>query len=261
MATTLRKSFTIQLRVIRALLMREILTRYGRDNIGFLWLFVEPMIFILGMTALFASRGGMFISGVPIIPFLVTGYSSVLMWRNAASRCSKAILPNLSLLYHRNVTILDLFLARILLEIAGASMALIAISVLLIGSDFMALPVDILSMVVGWFLLAFFATGLGLIIGSLTELFDGFDRIWQIMTFVSFPLSGAFFMVDWLPKSAQEMALWIPMIHGVEMMREGYYGPMVKAHYSISYLVIVNFTMLFVGLILVYKTKGHVGSE
>ena len=258
--TPFLKSFSIQIRVINALLRREVLTRYGRDNIGFLWLFVEPMIFIVGMTALFAYRG-LFISGIPVIPFLITGYSSVLMWRNAANRCSKAILPNISLLYHRNVTVLDLFLARIVLEIAGASMALIVISSLLIAMGYMALPADILSMVEGWFLLAFFATGLGLIVGALTEMSDGFERIWQIITLVSFPVSGAFFMVEWLPQSAQEMALWVPMIHGVELMREGYYGAMVKAHYSVTYLVVVNFIMLLVGLALVYKAKDNVGSE
>ena len=36
--SSLRRSATIQLRVIHALVMREVLTRYGRHNIGFLWL-------------------------------------------------------------------------------------------------------------------------------------------------------------------------------------------------------------------------------
>ena len=39
----LRDSWRIQRRVIWALVMREILTRYGRHNIGFLWLFVMIM--------------------------------------------------------------------------------------------------------------------------------------------------------------------------------------------------------------------------
>ncbi len=259
-AISLNKSLRIQLRVIDALLRREVLTRYGRDNIGFLWLFVEPMIFVLGMTILVASKG-LFMSGVPTIPFLVTGYSAVLMWRNAANRCSKAILPNISLLYHRNVTVLDLFLARIVLEIAGASMALIVISSILIAMGYMAMPVDALTMLEGWFLLAFFATGLALIVGALTEMSDGFERIWQIITFAVFPFSGAFFMVQWLPQSVQEVVLWLPMIHGVELMREGYFGVMVNAHYSISYLIVVNFFLLLVGLALVYKAKDNVGSE
>ena len=258
--TPLLKSFSIQLRVINALLRREVLTRYGRDNIGFLWLFVEPMIFIMAMTIMIAYKN-LYMSGIPAIPFLVTGYSSVLMWRNAANRCSKAIVPNISLLYHRNVTVLDLFLARIVLEIAGASMALIVISTAFITMGYMAWPVDILTMIVGWFLLAFFAVGLGLIVGALTEMSDGFERIWQIITLAAFPFSGAFFMVQWLPASVQDFVLWLPMVHGVELMREGYFGVMVNAHYSISYLVVVNFFLLLVGLALVYKAKDNVGSE
>ena len=50
----LRESWRIQRRVIWALVMREILTRYGRHNIGFLWLFVEPMIFTLLVTLLWS---------------------------------------------------------------------------------------------------------------------------------------------------------------------------------------------------------------
>jgi ABC-type polysaccharide/polyol phosphate export permease len=46
-----------EIRVIGALLMREILTRYGRHNIGFMWLFVEPMMFTLGVLALWTSVG------------------------------------------------------------------------------------------------------------------------------------------------------------------------------------------------------------
>ncbi len=89
--------------MIGALLMREILTRYGRHNIGFLWLFVEPMLFTLGVTALWTATRAVHGSDLPIVAFAITGYSSVLLWRNMPFRCIGAIEPNLSLMYHRNV--------------------------------------------------------------------------------------------------------------------------------------------------------------
>ena len=111
---SLRHSIGIQLRVIGALLMREVLTRYGRHNIGFLWLFVEPMLFTLGVTTLWSFlKTASALHSLPIIPFAITGYSSVLMWRNASARCAKAIQPNVQLLYHLPVKILDLFAARL----------------------------------------------------------------------------------------------------------------------------------------------------
>src|SRR5512136_516731 len=116
--TPLLRSFRIQLRVIGALLMREILTRYGRHNIGFLWLFVEPMLFTLGVTALWTLAKAHQVSRIPIVAFAITGYSSVLLWRNMPGRCVSAIEPNLALLYHRNVKIIDVFAARLILEAA-----------------------------------------------------------------------------------------------------------------------------------------------
>lgn len=89
--------------------MREILTRYGRHNIGFMWLFFEPMLFTLGITLLWSMVKVEHVANVPITPFALTGYSSVLVWRNAVNRCNLAIEPNLSLLFHRNVRVLDIF--------------------------------------------------------------------------------------------------------------------------------------------------------
>ena len=84
--TSLLRSLRIQMRVIGALLMREVLTRYGRHNIGFLWLFIEPMLFTLGVTALWTFSNVHHGSNIPIVAFAVTGYSSVLLWRNMPGR-------------------------------------------------------------------------------------------------------------------------------------------------------------------------------
>ena len=68
-AQTLRHSWEIQLRVVGALLIRETLTRYGRHNIGFLWLFAEPMLFTLGVTALWTATKTVHGSDLPIVAF------------------------------------------------------------------------------------------------------------------------------------------------------------------------------------------------
>src|SRR5579863_6915692 len=94
-------SLAIQIRVVHALLMREIITRFGRDNLGVLWLVGEPMIFTLGVATLWTMAGLSHVTTIPVIAFAVTGYSSVLMWRNAASHSSMAVEHNKALLYHR----------------------------------------------------------------------------------------------------------------------------------------------------------------
>ncbi|MDP3612675.1 MAG: capsule polysaccharide export ABC transporter permease, partial [Rubrivivax sp.] len=99
------RSLMVQRRVIGALMMREVITRFGRHNLGALWLVAEPMIFTLGVAAVWASAGLNRHSAIPIIAFAITGYSSVLMWRNTVGHCARAIQININLLYHRNVKV------------------------------------------------------------------------------------------------------------------------------------------------------------
>lgn len=235
-ATPFLRSFKIQLRVIGALLMREVLTRYGRHNIGFMWLFVEPMIFTLGITALWTLTKATHGSNLPIIAFAVTGYSSILLWRNMPNRCSDAIGPNLSLMYHRNVKVIDIFISRLILEATGTTISFVTIMIIFNAIGWMSPPENILEIILGWFMLSWFGASLGLFIGALSARSELVEKIWHPMAYLLLPMSGALFMVDWLPPKAQEVVLLFPMVHGVELLREGYFGSMVHAHYNLTYM-------------------------
>ncbi|MDI1298767.1 ABC transporter permease [Methylotenera sp.] len=252
--TSLARSFVIQRRVIFALLMREIITRYGRHNIGFMWLFLEPMLFTLGVTTLWTMLKLTHGSGYTIAAFAVTGYSSILLWRNCSNRVVGAIGPNLSLMHHRNVRVIDIYISRLILEIAGASTSLIVLTLTFSSIGWMNLPDDVLVVAIGWFLLAWFAVALSLIVGAASERSEMVERVWHIMTYLMFPLSGAAFLVDWFPTSAQKLMLLVPMVHGTEMIRHGFFGAAVRTHEDPIYLLLVNIVMTFLGLALVRET-------
>ncbi|CBJ51871.1 ABC transporter permease [Ralstonia solanacearum] len=259
--TPLRRSLAVHARVVGALLRREILTRYGRHNIGFMWLFVEPMLFTLGVTTLWTFTKVTHGSRLPIVAFAVTGYSSLLLWRNTASRCAKAIEPNLALLYHRNVRVIDLFAARLILEIGGATISFVVLLLTFIATGLMDLPADVLTMAYAWLLLAWFAASLGLVVGALSERSEAVERFWHTLAYLLFPLSGAVFLVNWLPPVAREIVLWLPMVHGVEMLRHGYFGDLVRTHADPAYLALVNACLMLIGLALVRETGRRVEPE
>jgi ABC-type polysaccharide/polyol phosphate export permease len=230
------QSFAIQRRVLRALLMREVITRFGRKNLGVLWLVGEPMLFTLGVATLWTLSGLHSGSPIPIVAFAVTGYSSVLMWRNATNHCSSALEQNKQLLFHRNVQVVDVFLTRITIEIAGASCSFIVLSSLFMFIGWMPPPVDLLEVVSGWIMLAWFGASLALAIGAGTAFSNIVERLWHPAAYLLFPLSGAAFMVDWMPKTAQQFILLLPMVHGTEMVREGWFGNVVRTHYDVKYM-------------------------
>ena len=251
----------IQKRVIGALLMREIITRYGRNNIGFLWLFVEPLLMTLMILLLWGAARANQYSDLNIIAFTLTGYPLAMMWRNVSNRAIGAISANASLLYHRNVRVLDTLFARMLLEIAGATIAQIAIVGVLILIGWIPTPADVFYMLMAWLLMALFAIGLGLVICSIAFKVEAFGKIWGTFSFVMMPLSGAFFFVSSLPQQAQQYVLWMPMVHGTEMFRQGYFGASVITHESISYIVLCNLVLLLLGFIMVNDFSKGVEPE
>ena len=255
--TSFRESLVIQKRVIGALLMREIITRYGRNNIGFLWLFVEPLMMTLLIVMMWKFLRADQLSSLNIVAFMLTGYPMAMMWRNASNRAIGAISANASLLYHRNVRVLDTIFSRVLLEVAGATIAQIAIMALLLAVRWIEWPADIFYMLMAWILMALFALGLGLVICSIAFKFEAFGKLWGTLSFIMLPLSGAFFFVSSLPQQVQQYALWIPMVHGTEMFRQGYFGSSVLTLENPWFLLLCDLVLLFVGLALVAKfSKG-----
>ncbi len=254
-------ALSIQRRVIWALLMREVITRFGRHNVGVLWLVAEPMMFTVGVAMLWTLSGANHGSSIPIIAFAITGYSSVLMWRNAVSRCNSAIQANLNLLYHRNVRVIDVLITRIMLEIAGASGSFIVLAVFFTVTEWIAPPQDLMMVLAGWLMLAWFGAALALTIGALTAYNSLVERLWHPVSYLLFPLSGAGFLVDWMPQGAQQVLLWVPMVHGTEMLREGYFGNIVHTHYDVGYMAACCLVLTLTGLFLTRDAGRRVGAE
>jgi ABC-type polysaccharide/polyol phosphate export permease len=253
---SLADSLKVQGRVIWALLMRESLTRYGRHNIGFLWLFVEPMIFTLGVTTLWTITGASHGSSLPIAAFALTGYSSVLLWRNMPGRCVGAIEPNASLMYHRNVRLIDVYISRCLLEVAGTSVSFTLLTTFFWYIEWIDLPEDVLKVMAAWGMLAWFGASAGILVGTLSERSEIIEKLWHPATYLLFPLSGAAFTVSSLSPSFQKIVLMLPMVHGAEYLRDGFFGSKVHAIYDIKYMAGVNIVLSVLGLIQVrYLSK------
>jgi ABC-type polysaccharide/polyol phosphate export permease len=238
--SSFRHGLRIQLRVMHALMLREMLTRYGRHNVGFLWLFIEPMMFTLAVVGLWTATGMHKGAGISIVAFGITGYSTIMLWRNMPGRAIGAIAPNASLLTHRPVKMFDVFTARILLEAVGAtvSFAVLAFAAWMLG--LMPAPEDILTVLWGWLLLAWFSFAVSLWIGAASERAAIVYKLWAPVSYILIPLSGALFLVQSLPPIGQEVVLLLPVVHCVEMIRDGYFGSMFKAQYDIAYVLVFN---------------------
>lgn len=251
----------VQVRVIKALILREMITRFGRHNIGFLWMFVEPMMFSIGITILWTYIGGHAKGTIPVAGFALTGYSAIVAWRNSVGRISSSIKANKALLYHRVVTIFDIAISRALLEWAAVTVSFATLTIVFTELGLMNLPVDPLQAVIAWVLLGWFVIAAGLIAVYLDERSEIFERVWHVAMYLTLPFTGAFTMVSWLPEAAQTILLYSPMVNAVEMLREGYLGSGINAKYSISYVLTCNLMLTGTALLLLQRVKKIITAD
>ena len=240
-------AWAINRRVVGAIIIREMLTRYGRNNIGFLWLFMEPLLFTLVIVSVRGARHGMHdnISG---IAFAVTGWPALQLWRNMSSRCMGAVKSNRTLLHHRQVTIPDLFMSRIVVEFMAASTSIIVVTAAFWAFGELTAPEDILKVIAAWLLLGWFGAALGLTLGSLVDRFMIIENLWRPMSYIFMPLSGIAFLVASLPPNLQQIVLWIPMLNCTELLRDGWFGSLFTAYYDVGYVITFNLCLSIVGL-------------
>jgi capsular polysaccharide transport system permease protein len=137
---------------------------------------------------------------------------------------------------------------------------LVVLTIAFYAMGWLELPEDLLQVIAGWLLLCWFAAGLGMTMGGLSEKAEVVGRFWHPVSYVLMIVSGVAYMVDALPPSLQRAVLWVPMINGVEFMREGWFGSQVRAHYDIAYMVGANIALTLIGISLV-RQIGFDASE
>jgi capsular polysaccharide transport system permease protein len=229
---TLAAGISVQIRCLRALMIREMMMRYGRNSLGFIWVFIEPMLLCVGVMILWSLSRDPFEHGVPIVAFVFTGYMPLTLWRHITNKSVRVFRGNSNLLYHRHVTLLDVFFTGVVLEFAGTTTALFLVGATLVAIGAIDPPHDIGLVVGGWMLMGLLATGFASGLAILTDCFEIAEKFIPPVQYLMIPLCGFVFMVSWLPTSAQHLALYIPTVHCYEMIRSGFFGGTVDAYYS-----------------------------
>ena len=108
----------LEVRVVQALALRETRTRFGANQLGYLWALLEPLFWIGTFWGLFRVVDRHAPNGMEIIPFLATGIVPYHLVMKTAEKGSQAINGNKALLFYPQVQTLDLIFARGALELA-----------------------------------------------------------------------------------------------------------------------------------------------
>jgi len=134
------QGWSIQIRVIKALLIRELSTRFGRENIGFLWMIVEPLLFPALVGLMWRILKGPEEHGISVVAYVITGYVPLTFFRHAISRCAGVFTANSSLMYHKQIKLLDFIFVRFFIEVIGSMTSFSIIVLICIYFDIFPVP-------------------------------------------------------------------------------------------------------------------------
>ena len=241
-------SLRIQADVIGALVLRELHTRFGRENIGYLWIFGEPLLLAIAVAALHSNQHVPLAGNVRSIPFAFSGYTLFIMFRSMVSRAETLLEANRPLLNHRRVTLLDMLIARASLEICST---IAVLGVLLAAANYLGFadwPADFLLVGAAVALLAGFSFGLSMVVTFLSHESPVASRLVHPLLYLSLPVSGAFFSMEWFNPQLQSLLAWVPTVPIFELMRVGLFEGYSTDHAGIAYPMAWCASLILVGL-------------
>ncbi|MBS3648079.1 ABC transporter permease [Pseudaminobacter sp. 19-2017] len=235
-AFTLRSQLAVMGRVIIAVIIREVKTRIGRNRIGLLWIVMEPILFTLGvvLVRMFLSRNSPF--GESAALFMVSGLLVVRAFTSTAGQLSNAISANKALLTYPPVKPIDLILGRAALEMVITLFVwavFFTLANVFIENKVLYHPERAFA---AFFLLMWFAFCVGYFNAVVSNIFLMWSKVWTIIRLPLLLCSGVFYVPILMPPVMQDILVWNPVLHCVEMLRTGIYltyEPLLSVNYVI----------------------------
>ncbi len=225
-----------RLRVLFALVVREMGTRFGRAAGGYVWAIAEPLggIILLAVAFSLALRSPPM--GTSFMLFYSTGIIPFHLFTTMSKGVAGSVSSNRGLLTYPVVTPLDAVIAKAMLSF----MTLFVVATLLYTGIIVGMGLHV-NLELGAVALAFvMAAALGMGVGTLNCVLFGFfptwKNMWAVVTRPLFIISGIFFTFESVPKEFQSVLWWNPLVHVIGTMRSGFYGAYDPHYVSLPYV-------------------------
>jgi capsular polysaccharide transport system permease protein len=261
MAENIRTPLEVTLSVWRAMFLREALDRLFEARAAWLWLLIEPIIYILlhafGLETFRIHEVG----GIAINMWIIGGFIGFLLWRRTWTQVLHGIDSNRAFFAYRQVKPLDVAIVRAVLELflmIPISIILVVIAIAAghaISPDLLNpvwLPQDPLLVIVSVIGLWLVGLGFGLITSVAMAFVPEMDHIFKILYLPLYYISGALLPLSiFVPPPYQYIFAANPIVNGIELVRQGFMPTYhTIAGISLGYLYVWALGLMFVGLAL-----------
>jgi capsular polysaccharide transport system permease protein len=245
-----------QSRVIVAIMLRDIRTRFFGNGVGFLVAIGWPLTHILALLAIFSLFGRGAPYGESITLFFATGLVPFMAFMYMSRFTMLSLIMNKPLLVLPAIRVVDILVARALLEMLGSCCTIILLLIIFwfLGIDFV--PPDIVEAAFALGAAMLLGIGFGMLNGVIAMAAPTWATGYALVLVLAYITSGIAFVPDAMPEKVRYYLSFIPTLQTVEWMRSAYYegySSILDKTYTVSFGVVV----LFLGLAIERLVRGH----
>lgn len=256
-----RSRWSSQVLVIRALFAREITTRFGEYQLGFIWMLLEPLLSVLVIGVLLGSLGGRAVPEIPYPFFVLNGKLLLNLFTGPLSSSLNAMRANRGLLIYPNVRALDPFLARFFYELLTT---LFSFTVFCIVGMWMGIELSLGSLhilgscyLITWLM----GCGMGLILAVACAHFKEVEKIVAIVLAPMMFISAVMFPISAMPPTIQNLLLYNPLVHTIELSRKALFPFYHAEGASLFYPFTVAVVVVAFGLTLFHSNRNFMSQQ
>ena len=244
-------------RVIRAVMLRDIRTRFFNHGLGYLLAISWPVAHILILLGFYTFLGRYAPHGDSIVLFLATGLAPFMSWNYMSRFIMLGLVMNRALLAFPAVKILDVLFGRAALEVLASCCMLALLVSLALAAGIDPMPADLVEAALAMAAALALGLGCGMLSAVVAMLFHGWITLYTLIVIACYVFSGILFVPSALPAVAGDILAWNPTLHLVEWMRVAYYEGYPDRLLDRGYVLGWAAATILLGLVLERALRGR----
>ena len=242
--------------VIKALVLRDMRSRFGRNYLGYLIAILWPLSHLAFISLLYSAANRIAPTGGDPMVFVSTGVMPYILCLYPSRLMTFAIFSNKNLLQFPIVKSLDLVLARGILEVLTAFCVVAAYAACLLAMGVDIQPLSDSDAVLAICATVYFSLACGLLNAIVFMLWPSWQIAYIIIIIIMYGTAGTFIQASVFPENVRDYIWYNPLLHCVEWLRLGYYEDSGESMLSRTYLITVSTIILVIGLALERAVRG-----
>ncbi|TDL76224.1 sugar ABC transporter permease [Palleronia sediminis] len=249
------------LRSITALVLREMMTKYGRSPGGYVWALLEPIGMIVVLSFAFALVLRTPSLGNSFVLFYASGYLPFTMFMKLNTGSATSMRKSKSLLSFPAISWFDAILSNAILTVMTQLLVTYIILMGILVLTDVSAHIDPVPVVEAMGLAALLGVGVGTTVCALAGLYPLFLQVWKIVTRPLLLASAVLYILEDMPGIARDILWWNPVVHITGLARTGVFPTYTGGYISVAYVVFVSLVLLAFGLALLGRYHQEILRE